>query len=418
MTTPTSPANYRGALREARRQIEAQKAAGRSPTALVATAAEAVIATRERAAQHARQVIRSLWEQTNPYDDASVARFAAQAARAMKSVQTAAGRAAGAAMVQQLAAAGIKVVPTTTYPLDVRAAAIDVGDDGKITLIRKPTTVDYSGGPGRGKIIVTPRGSTTEEVFRRPARAFRFAQSEGRNGLDSAHDRIDSLIDTNLMLAQRLAQQELLAKASLPPPVMLDNGKPYRYVDYRGQMQYVREKRTVTGYRRVIHPELSRGGTCGMCIAASDRVYKIHQLMPIHDNCHCTISPVTEDYDPGSALNNLDLERIYGDAGGNTVAHLKRTRYQIDEHGELGALLVPKREYKPRSKKAKQLTRGKNSASLKRDEADKRETLTKQIDVLERNLKRLRANGEPEDSSKVAYHKRIIAKFRKELAAL
>lgn len=398
--------------------MQAQKSAGRSSTALLATASEAMIVTRERAAQQAKQVIRSLWAQTNPYDDASVARFAARAAGVMKSAQSAAGRAAAAAMNQQLAAASIKVVPSTTYPLDVRAAGIDVGDDGKIALIRKPTTVDYSGGPGRGKIIVTPRGSTTEEVFRRPAQAFRFAQSEGRSGIDAAHNRIDSLIDTNLMLAQRLAQQELLAKASLPPPVMLDNGKPYRYVDYRGEMRYVREKRTVTGYRRVIHPELSRGGTCGMCIAASDRIYKIHQLMPIHDSCHCTISPVTEDYDPGSALNNLDLERIYSDAGGNTVAHLKRTRYQIDEHGELGAVLVPKREYKPRSKKAKQLTRGKNSASLKRDETDKRETLTRQIDVLERNLKRLRANGEPEDSSKVAYRKRIIAKFRKELAAL
>jgi hypothetical protein len=29
----------------------------------------------------------------------------------------------------------------------------------------------------------------------------------------------------------------------------------------------------ITGYRRVIHPEVSKGGSCGLCIAASDRVY-------------------------------------------------------------------------------------------------------------------------------------------------
>jgi hypothetical protein len=41
----------------------------------------------------------------------------------------------------------------------------------------------------------------------------------------------------------------------------------------------------VTGYRRVIHPELSKSGTCGLCVAAADRIYYVDDLMPIHTNC-------------------------------------------------------------------------------------------------------------------------------------
>jgi len=392
--------------------MQAQKAAGRSATTVTAQSAEAMIVARERAAQAAKRTIRALWAQTNPYDEASVARFAASAAKIMQSAQTAAGRAAAAGMAQQLAAVGIKVAPVTTYPVNIRAAGIDVGDDGKITLVHKPTTVDYSASPGRGKIIVTPHGSTTEEVFKRPAREFRFAQSEGHSGHDAAHDRIDSLIDTNLMLAQRLAQQELLAKAALPPPVMLDSGKPYRYIDYSGRTQYVREASKVIGYRRVIHPELSRGGTCGMCIVAADRIYHIHDLLPIHDNCHCTVSPVTKDHDPGNSLNDQDLKKFYGDAGGNTRAHLKRTRYQVDEHGELGAVLVPKKPYRPRSANSKRIVGGKRISRSSRTHESAADVARRNLPILEKNLERLRRKGLDEKSSQIQYHLRTIARMR------
>ena len=97
----------------------------------------------------------------------------------------------------------------------------------------------------------------------------------------------------------------------------------------------------VTHYRRVIHPELSKGGTCGMCVVASDRVYKTGTLMPIHANCECTVAPIAGDDDPGHRINAADLRRLYGDAGGTGRAGLKRTRYRIDEHGELGPVLTP-----------------------------------------------------------------------------
>lgn len=67
----------------------------------------------------------------------------------------------------------------------------------------------------------------------------------------------------------------------------------------------------VTMYRRVIHPELSRSGTCGLCVVASDRLYSIASLLPLHSNCHCGVIPVTESSDPGSGLTQSDLNRVY-----------------------------------------------------------------------------------------------------------
>lgn len=110
------------------------------------------------------------------------------------------------------------------------------------------------------------------------------------------------------------------------------------------------ERGVVTGHRRVIHPELSKGGTCGLCVAASDRLYGVHELKPIHDRCECTTLPVLNHQDPGSALNRGDLGRLYGhaegrggvvDGSGTSREELKRTRYQLDEHGELGLVLNP-----------------------------------------------------------------------------
>lgn len=110
----------------------------------------------------------------------------------------------------------------------------------------------------------------------------------------------------------------------------------------RAQAQaFMEEQPTIVGYRRVIHPEMSTGGTCGLCIAASDRLYKVAELMPVHDRCHCLPIPVYDGRDPGSILNEGDLSRLYTDAGGKTYGgSLKRTRYRIVDHGEIGPTLV------------------------------------------------------------------------------
>jgi len=96
----------------------------------------------------------------------------------------------------------------------------------------------------------------------------------------------------------------------------------------------------ISGYRRVIHPELSKGGTCGLCIAASDRLYGKHELLPLHDHCECTTLPVIAGQDPGSALNRADLTAAYRLAGGTGRQKLKAVRFRIDQHGELGPVLT------------------------------------------------------------------------------
>lgn len=104
--------------------------------------------------------------------------------------------------------------------------------------------------------------------------------------------------------------------------------------------------RGITGWRRVIHPELSRGGTCGLCIAAAaGRVYTTGNLEPIHKGCHCGVLPIVGGDDPGDALNRLDLGDLYDDAGGTTDGWtLKQTRYQVGADGRLVAVKTRKKQ--------------------------------------------------------------------------
>lgn len=97
----------------------------------------------------------------------------------------------------------------------------------------------------------------------------------------------------------------------------------------------------VIGYRRIIHPELSKTGTCGLCIVAANRLYNVAELMEMHGGCNCTVDAVTDAFDPGLELNREDLDAIYKAAGDSTYAdQLKRIRIASYEHGELGPILV------------------------------------------------------------------------------
>ena len=97
----------------------------------------------------------------------------------------------------------------------------------------------------------------------------------------------------------------------------------------------------VIGYRRVIHPELSKyGQTCGLCLAASDRLYTTSELMPLHNGCNCTVAEVTSREDVGVELNGLSLQDLYDAARGTGRQGLQRIRYRVESHGELGPVLV------------------------------------------------------------------------------
>lgn len=95
-------------------------------------------------------------------------------------------------------------------------------------------------------------------------------------------------------------------------------------------------------YRRVIRPELSETGTCGLCIAASDQVYNIGTLMPLHARCKCIVLPIIGDVDPGMRLNEGDLGQLYEDAGSTNSRALKKIRYTVEQHSELGPILTPR----------------------------------------------------------------------------
>lgn len=86
-------------------------------------------------------------------------------------------------------------------------------------------------------------------------------------------------------------------------------------------------------YRRVVHPEKSRGGSCGLCVVAATRVYTRPDLKPIHSRCHCDVVPITAHSDIGEAMNRFDLGELYDTAAGTGGAPLKRVR--VTEDGDV-----------------------------------------------------------------------------------
>ncbi|MBU8830839.1 hypothetical protein [Mycolicibacterium goodii] len=296
---------------------------------LTASVSNAVINARETAAGYARTLILSAWAETDPYDGRSVQTFTQTARRHMVTAQTSTARAAAAGQAQLLRQMGVQVSGVPSNPVDIRASEAVVIDDALVLARPDTVRVDYD---TRDDTVIRAEDYTTEAVFNRPARTLRALEAEGATRMvadQAARERIDRIVDDNVMLAQRFAEAETLQSA-----VNLD--KPAQIV---------------IGYRRVIHPEMSRTGVCGLCIAAADQRYKIGTLLPIHANCKCTVAPITLDHDPADDVNAADLRRLYELSGGTSSAELKRVRYQVDQHGELGPTLVPKRKYEPRKRK-------------------------------------------------------------------
>ncbi|MGO1562622.1 MAG: hypothetical protein ACTHW7_12440 [Actinomycetaceae bacterium] len=161
-----------------------------------------------------------------------------------------------------------------------------------------------------------PRGVDQAEVWERPAKEYRYQRSLGREhdeAVDLSVQRATTIADDDLTLAMREAAAQHSMKA-----------------------------KGVTGLRRVVHPEMSESGACGLCLAASDRIYKPGTLLPIHASCRCAVAEITEASDPGNSLNERSLSDLYTAAGSTSAARLKGTRWKVDEHGELGPVLVPK----------------------------------------------------------------------------
>jgi hypothetical protein len=154
--------------------------------------------------------------------------------------------------------------------------------------------------------------------WERPAEQYRYARSQGADDAQAtlvAVERAQHLAVEDLDLAMRETTRRHLAAAE-----------------------------DVTGYRRVIHPELSKSGTCGLCVAAADRIYHVDDLMPIHTNCQCAPMMIVRGKgDPARIFNGADTTELYrrvlAAAGSTAADKLKNTRIRVSEHGELGPVL-------------------------------------------------------------------------------
>lgn len=156
-------------------------------------------------------------------------------------------------------------------------------------------------------------GADPLRVHSRPAYVFREVFATTGNEYEAqrlAVERAIQVVETDIMLAARQAQMEAM------------------------------EELRITSYRRVLRPELSDSGPCGLCVVAADRIYSIKELLPLHGRCKCETMPIVDGVDPGLNLNESDLRRIYAAAGDSQkAADLKRTRVVVNEHGELGPVL-------------------------------------------------------------------------------
>jgi hypothetical protein len=199
------------------------------------------------------------------------------------------------------------------------------------------------------------------EVYSRPSAQFVYQLSQG-----------DTVDEAEAAAAERLGQ---LATADV---VLADRDETH---------SLYAETPAIVGYRRVIHPELSRSGTCGLCIVASDRFYTRGDLMPLHDRCNCIPMPIVKGDDPGKRLNSDDLGRIYAAAGGNFAEQLKFVRVNVDEHGELGPVLVKKGDHFRTPAEAGRPEYVKPTAESKRRQTrDALDSASKQLDDVQREL--------------------------------
>lgn len=151
-------------------------------------------------------------------------------------------------------------------------------------------------------------GVTPQQVYQRLGEQYRYQRSTG-DGSDRAlavtQNRAAVMNETDVALASRAQSQSFMTKHG------------------------------IASYRRVIHPELSRGGTCGMCIKSAQRLAPAADLMALHGRCRCTEVPVIGKTDVGHALNTNDLASLR-QQGLPTDAE----DYRVVNHAETGPVLT------------------------------------------------------------------------------
>ena len=234
-----------------------------------------------------------------------------------------------------------------------------------------------------------------------PAAGPQLTAGTARYGVSAfeAYDRIPAhyryAVSTGLTAAAALASTVNRAKRMMDLEVSLAGREQYRST-------FAANKGIVDGFRRVIRPELSKTGTCGLCVAASDQVYTVETLMPIHPGCNCEVLPIVDGWDPGDYLNKEDLQRLYetstegGDVSESGVpsrSQLSSTRVTVDQHGEYGPMLRNAEQNLQRLEELVDESRDERELQYQAELAD--------LEKRYRDALVLRASGEPLDADLV-----------------
>lgn len=157
-------------------------------------------------------------------------------------------------------------------------------------------------------------------------------------GEDRVHgDPTPETWDDEEDLVARMVENELS-----PEELQGELEEEFREIERETVQKHGGSSPAVIGYRRVPHPELSKGGTCGLCVLASTRIYKRGNLKDMHGNCRCTVTEVTATHDPGDALNQMELGDLYSDIGGTDGHEAHKVRYKRDPSGRLVRYEDPK----------------------------------------------------------------------------
>ena len=153
-------------------------------------------------------------------------------------------------------------------------------------------------------------GTTLEEVYGRAVTASTYNAAMARS-------RVAEAASTSVQLAMRSAATGAMAGSS-----------------------------RIVGYRRVL-----TGVSCAFCAAASTRRYSRSDLLPLHRNCDCAVSPIIGNSDPGAVINSDLLDRMQ-DASHNPdywnarhfivtdAGRIVPPEVKVVDHGELGPTLV------------------------------------------------------------------------------
>lgn len=188
-----------------------------------------------------------------------------------------------------------------------------------------------------GDTIVNPRGVPVDDLWRRPFIEHWANLSDGKRfavSIDEAVRRVETIAAQNVQMVMRESMAEVVAVHATEPELLLPSPDPdldvieqqkrliesvvrrAASVDAVDQdalvdavaaadVPQVGEVREIVGYRRTL-----TGRSCMFCAAASTRIYRRGDLMPLHAHCDCGVAPVLIGADPAFALNAQVLSNL------------------------------------------------------------------------------------------------------------